>query len=152
MSVLAFTRVTNERTADAWAQVHNQIIVTDPLTVDQVVDRSRVYVLELASLDEMVVGCSTVRPASIEAPVTVIVRILPAYRRRGLGSAFMAHALTHARAFGADSVQTIVHASNSDGLVFATRRGFVETDRYTMDGDSVPYIHLAAPLDAPSTR
>jgi GNAT superfamily N-acetyltransferase len=79
----------------------------------------------------MTVGCSTVRPALGEEPVTVIVRILPTCRRRGLGSALLAHAVTHARAWYAADVQTIVHAPNADGVAFALRRGFVETDRYT---------------------
>ena len=148
MSDLSLARVADEVIADAWAQVHNLIIPSNPLTVEQVVERSTVYVLDVAYLGGVVVGCSTVRPASAEEPVTVIVRILPAWRRRGWGSVLLAHALTHARAFGAVHVQTIVHASNADGLEFAVHRGFVETDRYTLEGDSVPYVHLARSLDA----
>ena len=148
MSDLTFTRVTDDLTADAWAQVHNQIIPSDPLTVAQVVERSKLYVLDLATIDGMTVGCSTVRPALGEEPVTVIVRILPTCRRRGLGSALLAHALAHAAAWDAVHGQTIVHASNADGLEFALRRGFVETDRYTLEGESVPYIHLASSMDA----
>ena len=147
MPVLSFTRVTDVPTADAWAQVHNQIIPNAPLTVDQVVDRSTAYILDLATLDRTVVGCSTVRPATVDEPVTVIARILPAFRRRGFGSALLAYALTHAQGLEAVAVQTIVLASNPDGLEFALRRGFVETDRYTLDGESVPYVHLEADLE-----
>lgn len=147
MSVLSFMRVTDEVAADAWARVHNEIIPTDPLTVEQVLERSRAYVLDLATLDGSVVGCSTVRPATDDAPVTVIARILPACRRRGYGSALLGHALTHAAAWDARRVQTIVLASNADGLDFALRRGFVETERYTLEGRSVPYIHLEADLE-----
>jgi len=142
MTGLSFTRVTDETTAGAWRRVHNLIIPSAPLTLEEVVARSTAYVLDLASLDEAVVGCSTVRPASGDEPVTVIVRILPAFRRRGFGTAFLAHALTHARDLDAEVVQTIVLASSSDGLDFALRRGFVETDRYTLDGDTVPFVHL----------
>lgn len=151
MSDLEFTRVTDDQTADLWTQVHNQIIPSDPLTVAQVVERSKLYALDLATLDGTTVGCSTVRPVVDDELVTVIVRILPTYRRRGLGSALLAHALTHARAWDADHIQTIVHGSNVDGLEFALQRGFVETDRYTLDGESVPYIHLATALDDPGT-
>lgn len=147
MPTLSFTRVTDEQTATAWQQVHNQIIPNDPLTLEQVARRSETFALELASLDDMVVGCSTVRPAADDEPVTVIVRILPAFRRRGFGSALLAHALAHVRDLDAVSIQTIVLASNPDGLEFALRRGFVETDRYTLEGDTVPYVHLAASLD-----
>jgi GNAT superfamily N-acetyltransferase len=147
MPVLSFTRVTDVTTAQAWAQVHNRIIPNAPLSVDHVVDRSEGYILDLAKLDRTVVGCSTVRPATVDEPVTVIARILPAFRRRGFGSALLAYALTHAQGLEALAVQTIVLASNSEGLEFALRRGFVETDRYTLDGETVPYVHLEAALD-----
>ena len=147
MSVLSFARVTDEQAARAWQQVHNEIIPTDPLTLDQVVARSTAYVLDLASLGEQVVGCSTVRPVADGDPVTVIVRILPAFRRKGLGSAFLDHAVAQARELDADRIQTIVLASNTDGLEFALRREFVETERYTLDGDAVAYVHLATSLD-----
>jgi GNAT superfamily N-acetyltransferase len=147
MSALSFARVTDEQAARAWQQVHNEIIATDPLNLDQVVARSTTYVLDLAWLDEEVVGCSTVRPAADGDPVTVIVRVLPPFRRKGLGSAFLAHAVTRARELDAVRIQTIVLASNTDGLEFALRRGFVETDRYTLDGDTVAYVHLATSLD-----
>ena len=152
MAALTFARVTDERTADAWRRVHNEIIPSDPLTLDQVVGRTATYTLDLASLGDVVVGCSTVRPAADNAPVTVIVRILPAFRKRGYGSTFLSHALSRARELDAVNVQTIVHASNSDGMDFAVRRGFVETARYTMEGDTVPYVHLAARLDDLTTR
>jgi GNAT superfamily N-acetyltransferase len=144
---LSFIRVADELTAGAWLLIHNEIIASAPLTLEEVVSRSKLNALDLASLDGVVVGCSTVRPAADHDPVTVIVRILPAFRRRGLGSDFLVHALAHAREVGALDVQTIVLASNSDGLEFALRRGFVETERYTLDGDTVPFIHLATSLE-----
>lgn len=147
MAALEFTPVGDERTADAWRQVHNEIITGAPLSLDQVVERSRTYALDLAVLDGVVVGCSTVRPATDDEPVTVIVRILPPYRRQGYGSAFLVHALQRAEELGAARIQTIVHASNTDGWEFAVRRAFVETDRYTLDGDTAPYVHLVASLD-----
>jgi GNAT superfamily N-acetyltransferase len=147
MTAFSFTRVSDELTINAWLQVHNEIIPSDPLTFEQVASRSKDYALDVASLAEVVVGCSTVRAAADNDPVTVIVRILPAYRGRGLGSDFLVHALAHAQDLGAVDIQTIVLASNSEGLEFARRRGFVETERYTLDGDTVPFIHLATSLD-----
>ena len=146
MTELVFAPVGDEESAAAWRQVHNEIIPGAPLSLEQVVERSRVYALDLALLDGVVVGCSTVRPATDEEPVTVIVRILPPYRRRGWGTAFLAHAVRRAQELGAVSIQTIVLASNTDGWDFALRHGFVETERYTLEGDTVPYVHLAAQL------
>ena len=147
MTVLTFTRVTDEVTAEAWRQIHNETIPSDPLAREQVASRSKSNVLEVAHLGSAIVGCSTVRPATDEDPVTVIVRILPAFRRRGLGSEYLVHALAEAQRLDAVEIQTIVLATNHDGLAFALRRGFVETERYTLDGDTVPYIHLARPKE-----
>jgi GNAT superfamily N-acetyltransferase len=146
MTDLLLAPVGDEASGAAWREVHNEIVPGAPLSLEQVVDRSRVYALDLALLDGVVVGCSTVRPATDEEPVTVIVRILPPHRRRGLGTAFLAHALRRAEELGAVRIQTIVLASNTDGWDFALRRGFAETERYTLEGDTVPYVHLAAQL------
>ena len=146
MSSLTFTRVADEVTARAWLQVHNEIIPTDPLSLEQAVRRSTVNALDVAHLGGTVVGCSTVRPANDEDQVTVIVRILPAFRRQGLGSEYLVHALAQARDLDAVDIQTIVLASNTEGLAFALHRGFVETERYYLPGATIPYIHLARPL------
>jgi hypothetical protein len=39
-------------------------------------------------------------------------------------------------------VQTVVLASNEDGLAFALAQDFVEVERYTLPGASIPYITL----------
>jgi GNAT superfamily N-acetyltransferase len=73
---------------------------------------------------------------------TVIVRVLPEHRGRGLGSAYLRTELDHARRLGATRIETVVLASNAEGLAFARARGFVEHDRYLLDGDTVPFIDL----------
>jgi len=35
-----------------------------------------------------------------------------------------------------------VLASNVEGLIFARRRGFVEFDRYLLEGTDVPFVGL----------
>jgi GNAT superfamily N-acetyltransferase len=89
------------------------------------------------------VGCATVRPPADGEPVaTVIARVLPAYRRRGHGTALYEHGLTQARDLGATTIETVVLASNSDGLSFAEARGFVEIERYLLPGDKIPFVTL----------
>ncbi|MCC9306592.1 GNAT family N-acetyltransferase [Kitasatospora sp. RB6PN24] len=126
-----------------WQHVHNTVIPTDPLSLDQVRERSGRYHLELAVLDGVVVGCSTVRPPSPEEPAaTVIARILPEYRRRGFGSRLYRSGLARAQGFGAPAIETIVLACNTDGLRFAEAHGFVEVERYLLDGDTIPFVTL----------
>ena len=42
----------------------------------------------------------------------------------------------------AERVETVVLASNVDGLRFATARGFTEFERYTMPGEDVEWVTL----------
>lgn len=125
-----------------WQHVHNEIIPTDPLSLEAIRERAQRNRLTVAYNGNQLVGCSTVRPPSEETPAaTVIVRVLPAYRRQGFGSEMYAGELAAARAL-ADSVETIVLESNQDGLRFALAQGFVEFERYVLDGDTIPDITL----------
>jgi hypothetical protein len=77
-----------EAALSAWREIHNEIIPTAPLTPEKVRENARSYRLDVAYLDGVPVGCSTVRPPDEEtAAATVIARILPAYRRAGCGTA-----------------------------------------------------------------
>jgi L-amino acid N-acyltransferase YncA len=133
-----------------WRAIHNEIIPTNPLTEEDVAKRAARYVLSVALADESLVGCATVRPPEGGSDAaTVIVRILPAFRRRGMGSEYLQHALAAARARGACEIETVVLATNEEGLRFARSHGFIERNRYTVDGQSVPFIdlHLGRSLD-----
>jgi hypothetical protein len=43
---------------------------------------------------------------------------------------------------GAEVIETVVLSSNEDGLRFAQKDGFVETERYLLPGDTIPWIDL----------
>jgi GNAT superfamily N-acetyltransferase len=73
----------------------------------------------------------------------VIARVLPAYRRRGIGTALYQRGLEVALSWTDDRpVETVVLATNEDGLGFALARGFVEVERYTLPGATIPYVAL----------
>lgn len=127
----------------AWQHVHNTIVPTAALSLPEIDERSRRNRLAVAYLGDAVVGCSTVRPpAADSSAATVIARVLPAHRRRGFGGQLYAHGLAEARRLGADVIETCVLESNPEGLRFALDIGFVETERYVLPGDSVPFIDL----------
>ncbi|MFB9238852.1 GNAT family N-acetyltransferase [Plantactinospora siamensis] len=144
MSELRIAPVDGDAMMNDWRHVHNTIIPTAPLSPDDVRERVGRYRLDVAYLDDAAVGCATVRPPTDEEPaVTVIARILPAYRRRGFGRTLYEHGLALARELAADApVETVVLASNEDGLRFALARGFVEIDRYVLPGDTIPFVTL----------
>ena len=131
---------------DDWRAIHNAIIPTDPLSAAEVAERAARNRLTLGHDSGVLVGNATVRPpAAPEQVATVIVRILPEHRRRGLGTAYLEAELSRARAGGARRIETVVLESNSDGLDFALAHGFVEHDRYVLDGDTLAYVDLHLP-------
>jgi len=136
----------NDATLKDWQYVHNAIIPTDTLSLDEVRERAQRNHLEVAYLGDVLVGCTTVRPPTSEtSTATVIARVLAAHRRQGFGGELYARGLNRARTLGASVIETIVLASNVDGLRFAQAHGFVEVERYLLPGDSVPFITLRLP-------
>lgn len=73
---------------------------------------------------------------------TVIARVLPEYRGRGYGTALYDGGLAHARVLGARAVETCVPTADEDGLRFAGARGFVEVERYVLDGETAEWVDL----------
>lgn len=139
------------RDLEDWRHVHNTIIPPHRLTLEDVRERAVRNRLEVVRHGGVLVGNSTVRPpADGSATATVIVRVLPGHRRQGIGERLYARALRRARELGAETIETVVLQTNTDGLRFALRHGFAETDRYVLDGDTVPYVDLR--LTAPDGR
>jgi RimJ/RimL family protein N-acetyltransferase len=126
-----------------WRDIHNAVIPAHTLTSDEVVERLTRNGLTLAYDGDELVGNATIRPPNPDTmTATVIVRILPEYRRRGFGSEYLCAMLAEACGMGARRIETVVLASNEDGLAFAVRHGFVEFDRYILDGEASEYVDL----------
>lgn len=126
-----------------WRDIHNAVIPAHALTSGDVHERLARHRLTLAYDGDELVGNATIRPPAPDSmTATVIVRILPGYRRNGLGSDYLAAMLAEARSMGAQRIETVVLASNQDGLAFAGRHGFVEFDRYVLDGETAEYVDL----------
>jgi GNAT superfamily N-acetyltransferase len=143
MTRLRIEPVEGEGSLQDWRYVHNTIITAHVLSLDEVRERSRRHRLDVAYLDNLPVGCSTVRPPVDDTvTATVIARVLPEHRGRGFGTKIYERALDQARALGAEVVETVVMASNTDGLRFALHRGFIEVERYVLPGDTVLWITL----------
>jgi GNAT superfamily N-acetyltransferase len=135
-----------EATLADWQHVHNLIIPTAPLSLDEVRERLDRNRLEVAYRGDVLVGNSTVRPPA-DGVVTVIVRVLPEHRRQGYGAELLARSVAVAHELGARGLETIVLESNVDGLRFARAHGFVdEVDRYLPDGDDAAFVTLRRPF------
>ncbi|MDX2706599.1 GNAT family N-acetyltransferase [Streptomyces sp. PA03-6a] len=143
MPTLRIERPHGDAMLEDWRFVHNTIIPTGPLSLDDVRERSQRNHLEVAYLGDAVVGCTTVRPPTgEEATATVIARVLPDHRGQGFGMRLYTRGIDRARELGAVAVETVVLASNTEGLRFAQARGFVEVERYVLPGDTIAYVTL----------
>lgn len=143
MDDVRFVEVADEQTVADWQRIHNEIIPTDPLSLDDVRERSGRHRLELAYVHDDAVGNSTVRRPTGDGGPMVIARVLAAYRRRGIGTLLFHRGLEVAVTWADQRpVETVVLASNEDGLAFALARGFVEVERYTLPGATIPYVAL----------
>jgi len=135
--------VHGEDMLEEWRHVHNVVVPAAAMSMDEARERLGRYRLENAYLGDVLVGCSTVRPPEGEtAAATVIARVLPEYRRRGVGGALYERGLAHARVLGAKSIETCVLAVNEDGVRVAEKWGFVEVERYVLDGGGDLWIDL----------
>ncbi|WP_327671504.1 MULTISPECIES: GNAT family N-acetyltransferase [unclassified Streptomyces] len=148
MPSLRIEKVDCDVSVHAWQYVHNHVIPTHHLSVEDVRERSGRHVLEVAHLDATLIGCTTVRPPTSETPAaTVIARVLPGHRGRGFGAELYEHALAQAREHGAEAIETVVLTSNRDGLRFAQQRGFVVIEEYVLPGETIPWIDLRLRAD-----
>ncbi|WP_331719581.1 GNAT family N-acetyltransferase [Streptomyces virginiae] len=143
MSDLRIQRPDGDAMLKDWQYAHNVIIPTHSLCLDEVRERAQRHHLEIAYLGDDLVGCSTVRPPTDETrTATVIARVLAPHRRQGFGGELYARGVNRARELGAEVIETVVLSSNEDGLRFALKHGFVETERYLLPGDTIPWIDL----------
>jgi GNAT superfamily N-acetyltransferase len=138
-----FVQVDAEQGLEDWRRVHNEIIPTDPLSLDEVRERYGRHRLELAYVGDEAVGNSTVRRPTDDEGAMVIARVLPPYRRQGIGTQLYQRGLPVAQEWADERpVETVVLASNEGGLAFALAQGFVEVERYVLPGATIPYVAL----------
>lgn len=113
-------------------EVWTAITPREPLTVDQLKRRlarqpERLYLV--AEVDGGVVGCGLVARSDSPARIFVGVRILPEFRRHGIGSRLFDSCAIHARELQPEWISTMVSEADAQSVVWAERRGFEEYQR-----------------------
>ncbi|UXY37120.1 GNAT family N-acetyltransferase [Streptomyces albidocamelliae] len=141
MTGLRLATVEGDLMLEQWRHVHNVVVPVAAMSVADARERVGRYRLENAYVGDVLVGCSTVRPP-VEGVATVIARVLPGHRGQGFGTALYENGLARARGLGAGVIETCVLAANEEGLRFAVRRGFVEIERYVLDGERDEWVDL----------
>jgi len=131
--------------------VVNEVTPEDPTSVEELrwQDENFRGTRFVAEADGRIVGMATTGRIYMYAPdfdhYWISVTVLAPYRGRGMGSALYAAVSDHARAAGKVGLQTSFSEVHTDGVAFASHRGFKEFDRYRMvklelDGQERPQI------------
>ena len=92
--------------------MHNDVIGPAQLTAQEVAKNAVHNHLTVACAEGVLVGNATVR-APHDGVVTVIVRILSAFRRRGFGSEYLQVMLMRARSSEVEQTRTVVLSVNT---------------------------------------
>jgi mycothiol synthase len=114
-----------------WCDVWTAITPREPITVEEIEGRleRQPWRLYLVAEEDDFVGIGFVGPTDSPGRIAVTVRVLPNWRRRGLGSQLYEQALDHAREQGPEWLSGQVSGADLDALAWAERRGFEEYGR-----------------------
>lgn len=115
-----------------WAGVWNAITPREPLSGEILRERwdrqpERLYVV--AHEDDAVVGIGMTAPSDSPGRGFVAVRVLPEWRRRGIGATLYEQVEAHSLTLDPTALSTHVAEDAADGRRFAERRGYVEVGR-----------------------
>lgn len=106
------------------ARVKNVVQPREPVTAAELRDDpgARLLVVDGA-------GYAVVKPSSLAGRAFALPRVLPAERRRGVGSALLEACRAEAVALGLDGLWSRVDGDDAESLRFALARGYVEIGR-----------------------
>jgi mycothiol synthase len=132
---------------EAWAEILRTVegLRMDVAELRHSFEQDRESLWALAYLDGEPAGLGVGRPSSIVGEHYAAARVLPAVRRRGVGSALLAAITEHARAADSKQLWGRIRADDAESLSFAERRGFTEVGR---ERDVVLDLSKAAPAAA----
>jgi GNAT superfamily N-acetyltransferase len=133
---------------EAWIHVRRVVLPNESGgTVEALRERvaSPEYLLVLAELDGAVAGCGFADRSSMgTGRFAVGPRVLPEYRRRGIGTTLLRELVAHSERCEAEEVTAL--ADDDGSRAFAERFGFAEVDRQV---EQVKVLSDVAPPPAP---
>ncbi|HVD25092.1 MAG TPA: GNAT family N-acetyltransferase [Gaiellaceae bacterium] len=114
------------------AEVWTAITPREPMSAEQMERRrerqpERLYLA--AEGDGRTVGAGLAAPSDSPGRTFLGVRVLPEFRRRGIGGRLFDTLVTHARAAELEWLSTMVSEADADSVAWAERRGFEEYER-----------------------
>jgi GNAT superfamily N-acetyltransferase len=136
--------VESEADLEAWVAVKNAVVPNEPVTAQQVRNSNEEgRILLLSGERGVITGCAIAAPSSFGGKAFIAVRVLPEFRRRGIGRALFDVCTEHARSLGHDGVNAFVYAEEPHSIAFAESLGLVGVD-YQLEqvraiGDEQPF-------------
>jgi len=114
---------------ETWAELKSAVVPNEPVTAEQLAEAaSDDRLLLLAELDRELAGCGIGALSDFGGRAFIAARVLPRFRRRGVGSALVRTLADHGRALGRDGVNAFVYADDPGSIAFAERFGLAESD------------------------
>ena len=107
---------------DAWARLKSAIVPNEPVTAEQIqaTDEEGRLIL-LAEVDGALAGCGIAARSHFAGRGFVAPRVLPDFRRRGVGTALLLALADHVRSLGREELISFVYADEPESVAFAER-------------------------------
>jgi mycothiol synthase len=126
---------------EAYAAVRSAVVPREPVTAEEI-GRSRLRkpgdVRMLARVDWHVAGCAGAIPSDLPGRTYAAMAVLPEFRRRGIGRAFLERITAIANRRGSGIIAAAIEEGDTAAAAFAARFGLVEVFRE---------IEVARPLE-----
>ena len=107
---------------DAWARLKSAIVPNEPVTAEQIrASDEEGRLLLLAELDGELAGCGIAARSHFAGRGFVAPRVLPDFRRRGIGTALLVALADHVRGLGREELISFVYADEPESVAFAER-------------------------------
>jgi mycothiol synthase len=141
--VIALRPVEADADYEAFAHVKNVVVPNEPTTAEQVRRHTTPdRLLLLAELDGALAGAGIAAKSSFGGRAFLAARVLPPFRRRGVGRVLVSALAAHARSLGLDGVNAFVDAREEHSVAFARSYGLeiadVQLEQVRAVGDEPP--------------
>jgi GNAT superfamily N-acetyltransferase len=114
---------------EAWAAIKTGVVPNEPVTAKQLKDAADDgRLLVVASVDGVDAGCGIAAKSDSAGRAFLAARVLPEFRRRGIGSELVRVLVEHARALGRADVSGFVDAAEPESIAFAEHYGLRQVD------------------------
>ena len=117
---------------EAYAAVWNSVVLREPITPGELARGRRLRaddVRWVARVDWEIAGCGSAVPSDLPGRTFCRIAMLPACRRRGVGTRLLARALAVARRHGSALLSGAYEEGDASGEAFAARFGLTEVVR-----------------------